>query len=174
MVWRAFSLPRFFPNSFFSSPRRVAKTLVILVCTSLPVKFKKFMITLKWTSQFSAQSFLCLHQRWAIGTWVRYFGISVLPKVKFDMDTELPNDYANWPKYWYRKLGWELAVSVFWAFLKALKAFLKAFLKALKAFFKAFWFVKGFLKVFLLPFGLLNALEAFFKYWYRNTELPND
>ena len=63
-------------------------------------------------------------QSWAIGTCDRYFSISVLPKVKFGTDTELPNDYANLPKYWYRKLGWELEVLVFWAFLKAFKFFL--------------------------------------------------
>ena len=103
-----------------------------------------------------------------LGSVFRYYW-----KWTIDMDTELPNDYANLPKYWYRKLGWELSVLVFWPFLKA-------FLKALKAFLNAFWCFGGH-SILLRPFkGLFRAFLVFFWFFstefteYQNTELLND
>ena len=67
------------------------------------------------------------------GRSVLGIGISVFWyywKWKFATDTELLNDYAKLPKYWYRKLG---GGNLWYFGVLSLFAFLKAFLKALKA-----------------------------------------
>ena len=103
--------------------------------------------------------FIVLKSRGGRGRSVLGIGISVFRyyrKWKFDTDTELPNDYANLLKYTYRKLGWELAVSVFWAFLKAFWCF------------EGLLTLKAFSRLFLWPF---ERLESFFlvpNYWIPN------
>ena len=115
-------------------------------------------------------------QRWAIGICDRYFGIWVLPKVKFATDTKLPNDYANLPKYWYWKLGLGTCAIGILSLFEGLESFYIGFFMAFWTPSKLFFSTDTKIPNTELPNELLSKLLP--KYWYRklgekNTEIPN-
>ena len=90
----------------------------------------------------------------------RYFGISVLPKVKIWYRHRITEWLCKFTEIQIPKVGLgNCSISVFWAFLKA-------FMRALKAFMKAFWVFEDLFKAFLWPF---EGLQSFFLK-YRITE----
>ena len=114
-------------------------------------------------------------QKWAIGTWDRYFGISVLPKVKIW--------YGYWITEWLHKFTEILVpkVGVGTFSIDILSLFESIFWRPWRPFWKpfdalkAFWFFEGLLKAFLWPYERLQSFFLSTEFTeYQNTELLND